>query len=230
MKGGVIIVEGNIGAGKSTFAQCLAHALDGEYLPEPADGTNPYLNDYYREPARWAFEMQMFLLTRRYRAQRYAQSRVRHLGQGFVVLDRSYHGDVCFARVQLKEGFFSQRDYETYLLHHSDMKSLLEPPAMAIFLDVSACICKRRIDRRMSEKEGRACESGISLDYLDDLQDEIDKLSRSMDGKTVVRHLRWDDDRDDAEIAQVASRIAGELRQMPEGVYDHWTGTDGIGL
>ena len=50
MAGGVIIVEGNIGAGKSTFAQILARALDGEYLPEPADGTNPYLEDCYREP------------------------------------------------------------------------------------------------------------------------------------------------------------------------------------
>ena len=76
MNGGVIIVEGNIGAGKSTFAQHLARALDGEYLPEPADGTNPYLEDYYRDPARWAFEMQMFLLTRRYRAQKYAQGKV----------------------------------------------------------------------------------------------------------------------------------------------------------
>ena len=98
MNGGLIIVEGNIGAGKSTFAQHLARALDGEYLPEPADGTNPYLEDYYRDPARWAFEMQMFLLTRRYRAQKYAQGKVRHKG-GFVVLDRSYYGDVCFANV-----------------------------------------------------------------------------------------------------------------------------------
>ena len=36
--------------GNRTFAQILARALDGEYLPEPADGTNPYLEDCYREP------------------------------------------------------------------------------------------------------------------------------------------------------------------------------------
>lgn len=230
MKGGVIIVEGNIGAGKSTFAKILADVLEGEYLPEPADGTNPYLEDYYRDPARWAFEMQMFLLTRRYRAQRYAQSRVRHLGRGFVVLDRSYYGDVCFARVQLKEGFFSQRDYETYLSHHTDMKSLLEPPAMAIFLDVDARTCKTRIDRRMSEKEGRACESGISMGYLHDLQEEIDALSRSMEGKTTVHHMRWDDERSMESISDVAHAVAGKIFTMPESVYDHWTGTDGIGL
>lgn len=107
MNSGVIIVEGNIGAGKSTFAQHLAKALDGEYLPEPADGTNPYLADYYADPAKWAFEMQMFLLTRRYRAQKYAQGKVRHKG-GFVVLDRSYYGDVCFANVQRQLGYFAE--------------------------------------------------------------------------------------------------------------------------
>lgn len=55
MNGGEIIVEGNIGAGKSTFAQYLAKALEGGYLPEPADGTNPYLEDYYRHTPLWAF-------------------------------------------------------------------------------------------------------------------------------------------------------------------------------
>ena len=75
MNGGLVIVEGNIGAGKSTFAKHLADALNGEYLPEPDEKTNPYLADYYRDPARWAFDVQMFLLTKRYRAQRYAQSK-----------------------------------------------------------------------------------------------------------------------------------------------------------
>ena len=50
MNSGVIIAEVNIGAVKSTFAHHLAKALDGEYLPEPADGTNPYLADYYLAP------------------------------------------------------------------------------------------------------------------------------------------------------------------------------------
>ena len=151
MNAGVIIIEGNIGAGKSTFAQHLANALDGEYLPEPADGSNPYLEDYYKDPSRWAFEMQMFLLTKRYRAQKYAQSKIRHNG-GFVVLDRSYYGDVCFANVQRKMLYFSERDYSTYLSHHSDMKTNLEPPAMAIFLNVSPEICQARIEKRLTEK------------------------------------------------------------------------------
>lgn len=228
MNGGVIIVEGNIGAGKSTFAECLARALDGEYLPEPADGTNPYLEDYYRAPERWAFEMQMFLLTRRFRAQKYAQSKVRH-GGGFVVLDRSYYGDVCFANVQRQLGYFSERDYETYMSHHTDMKCQLEPPAAAVFLNVDPETCKERIGRRMSEKEGRKCESGISIDYLSRLEAEIDALAESMRGKTLVKELPWIGDRSHEQIALVCAGYALSLKERQGSVYDFWTGTNGIG-
>lgn len=229
MKGGLIIVEGNIGAGKSTLAKELAERLDGEYLAEPDESTNPYLADYYRDPARWAFEMQMFLLTRRYRVQRYAQSKVRHYGNGFVVMDRSYYGDVCFANVQLQMGYFTQRDYETYLSHHTDMKVHLEPPAMAIFLDVAPSVCKDRISKRMSEKEGRKCEAGIDLAYLDALDAEIGKLADSMTGKTVVKHLDWNGNKCPLEIKSKCNELAAELKLHDQTVYDFWTGTAGIG-
>lgn len=228
MNSGVIIVEGNIGAGKSTFAQHLAKALDGEYLPEPADGTNPYLADYYRDPARWAFEMQMFLLTRRYRAQKYAQGKVRHKG-GFVVLDRSYYGDVCFANVQRQLGYFSERDYNTYLSHHTDMKVNLEPPAVAIFLCVDTSVCKERINKRLSEKEGRKCESGITLDYLDKLDNEIRALADSMRGNTIVKELPWTAERSDETIGRACEAFAFDIKARKQSVYDFWTGTDGIG-
>lgn len=229
MKGGLIIIEGNIGAGKSTFAQHLATALDGEYLPEPDEKTNPYLQDYYRDPARWAFDVQMFLLTRRYRAQRYAQSKVRHNGCGFVILDRSYYGDVCFANVQKELGYFSQRDYDTYLCHHTDMKAFLEPPAVAIFLEVSPETCKQRISKRMSEKAGRKCESDISIDYLKRLDREIETLADSMEGNTIVKRLSWNGEKADDEIKKLCKEIALDIKALKQSVYDFWTGMNGIG-
>lgn len=229
MNGGLVIVEGNIGAGKSTFAKHLADALQGEYLPEPDEKTNPYLADYYRDPARWAFDVQMFLLTRRYRAQRYAQSKVRHYGNGFVVLDRSYYGDVCFANVQRQLGYFSQRDYDTYLCHHTDMKAFLEPPAMAIFLDVSVNVCKERINKRLSEKAGRKCESDISLDYLHRLDQEINALADSMEGNTIVKRLPWNNEKTDDRIRHLCEGFALDIKAHKQSVYDFWMGTDGIG-
>ena len=200
----------------------------GRICQNPADGTNPYPDDYYRDPARWAFEMQMFLLTRRYRAQKYAQGKVRHKG-GFVVLDRSYYGDVCFANVQLLMGYFTRRDYETYLSHHTDMKVHLEPPAVAIFLNVPTETCKERINRRLSVKEGRRCESGISLEYLNSLDREIDKLADGMAPCTLVKRLAWGGNRSEDEIAGMCGGFALGIKARKQTVHDFWTGTDGIG-
>ena len=44
-----IAIEGNIGAGKTTFAQWLNKALGGRLLLENFYD-NPYLEDFYRDP------------------------------------------------------------------------------------------------------------------------------------------------------------------------------------
>lgn len=228
MRNGLIILEGNIGAGKSTFAKALANVLGGEFIAEPDETTNPYLADYYEDPARYAFEMQMFLLSRRYRAQKYAQAKARHKG-GFVIMDRSYYGDVCFANVQKKMGYFSDRDYETYLAHHTDMKAGLEPPVMSVFLDVEPRICLGRINKRMSEKAGRLCESGISLDYLEALNQEILNLRESMKGKSDVVRVDWNHSSGLDGIVDEAIHISQRVLSRECGVYDFWTGLKGIG-
>ncbi len=229
MKGGLVVIEGNIGAGKSTFAKILAESLNGIYIPEPDENTNPYLSDYYAHPARWSFEMQMYLLTRRYRAQRSAQCAIRAGSQKFFVMDRSYFGDVCFANVQRLLGYFDERSYNTYMMHHSDMKVMLEPPAMAIFLDVDPIPCKGRISKRMSEKAGRNCESSIDLDYLLALNCEIHKLAKSLEGKTIVKHISWNEPKTPDQIKAVCDDIATELQNAERSVYDFWTGIDGVG-
>lgn len=229
MKSGVIIIEGNIGAGKSTLAQILANKLNGEYIPEPNEADNPYLSDYYVDPARWAFNIQMFLLTKRYRAHKYAQTRAQHSG-GFVVMDRSYYGDVCFANVQRQLGYFSQRDYSTYLCHHTDMKfEGLKPPAVALFLDVSPDKCLERINARFRRNSGRECESGISLGYLNALDDEISALSASMAPCTYVKHIPWGIDRSENEIKKQCDALVLEIRAKKQTAYDFWTGANGIG-
>lgn len=226
---GLIIIEGNIGAGKSTFAKALAAELGGEYIAEPDEKTNPYLADYYKDPKRWAFDIQMFLLTRRYRAQKYAQARVRHQG-GFVVMDRSYYGDVCFANVQKQLGYFSERDYNTYMAHHTDMKVNLEPPACAVFLDVPPTTCIERIAKRMTEKTGRVCEAGIEIDYLERLGAEISKLERSLRGKTLTFSYPWEQERTPEDIKEASKNVAVALTSIRDTVYDFWTGTEGIGV
>ena len=192
---GYVIIEGNIGVGKSTFSELLAEALrergvKAQTLPEPDETNNPFLPLYYSDPERYALEMQMHLLHKRYAATQFAQWGAM-AGQGWFVLDRSFYGDLCFAAVQMRRGYFSRAQVESYHSAHRSMELHLGMPTAAIFLHAGAEDCRARISKRMSEKEGRACESGIEIAYLEELQAEIDTLEAYMNGRTRVFSTPW---------------------------------------
>jgi NADH dehydrogenase (ubiquinone) 1 alpha subcomplex subunit 10 len=63
MRPSLVIIEGNISAGKSTLTRDLAAALGYRVFLEPTT-TNPYLADFYRDPKRFALKMQIYLLRR----------------------------------------------------------------------------------------------------------------------------------------------------------------------
>lgn len=195
LENGYVIIEGNIGVGKSTFAGHLAAAirsrgLKAQALYEPDESNNPFLPLYYADPQAHAYEMQMHLLHKRYAVTQYAQWGAMS-GQGWFILDRSFYGDLCFAAVQMKDGFFTDAQAESYRDAHRNMQLHLGMPTAAIFLHADAEQCKARISKRMSEKEGRQCESGIELDYLESLQAEIDRLEEYMSGRTRVFSSPW---------------------------------------
>ena len=223
---GYIIVEGNIGAGKSTFAQALANAFqalghNAEYLAEPADGTNPFLPLYYEDPKRWAFTMQAHLLSKRYEMTQYAQHGAL-MGRGWFIMDRSYFGDLYFANVQMKDGYFTPDEYASYVSLHKAMQANIHYPTAAIFLDCAPKTCKRRIEKRMSERAGRACECAIDLGYLKSLDDEIVKLSRFMSTQTSTNWLAWDREREPDEIAEVAREAAEVITTTDPCDYSPW--------
>ena len=210
---GYIIIEGNIGVGKSTFSKILSRefrraGLRAEYLPEPDENNNPFLAAYYENPAAHAYEMQCHLLHKRFEATQYAVAGAR-AGRGWFILDRSYYGDICFARVQLKDGYFTEEQYQSYLDAHKSMRRFIEAPSAAIFLKASTEACAQRICTR-----SRSCESGIDPHYLESLQEQIDRLELSMAKKTRVIHLDWTNDRDDSDLHGEARLIVARLSQM----------------
>lgn len=218
-KSGYVILEGNIGVGKSTFSRLLADALRkvagrAEYLPEPDEKTNPFLAEYYESPAKTAYKMQMHLLHQRFKSTRYAQAAAL-AGKGWYVLDRSYYGDIAFARVQCELGYFRPAEVESYMDAHRNMREFLEPPTAAIFLCAPPEVCARRIAER-----ARACESGVPLSYLQSLDREICSLKRTLGRRCRVLELDWSADRNETELWELALRLAGQLCGMPRDDWD----------
>lgn len=213
MKSGYIIIEGNIGVGKSTFARALAGAFEraGEkarYLPEPDETSNPFLAGYYDDPKANAYKMQMHLLHQRFKATQYAQKAAK-FGEGWFIMDRSYFGDLCFADVQIKRGFFTQAEYKSYLDAHRNMREFIEYPTAAIFLKAKPAVCKERIETR-----DRQCERGVKLSYLKALQTEINRLEKRMATRCPVQSLDWNADKTSAELCAAADELVKAIHMM----------------
>jgi deoxyadenosine/deoxycytidine kinase len=156
----LIIVEGNIGAGKSTLTQTLVERLGALGLYEPVE-TNPYLADYYQNPKRWALEMQFWLMARRFEMHEEGIKHIARTGQA-VVMDRSIYGDAVFAKKNWLDGNIDDRGYKAYLQHRNLYVDRLLTPNVTLFLDVKPEVCHDRI----LNVRGRECEEGIPLEYL----------------------------------------------------------------
>lgn len=153
----VVIVAGNIGVGKTSFTSKLAKMLGGHAFYESVED-NPYLDDFYVDPKRWAFELQIYFLSHRLRMHSAAFE-----CNMPAVIDRSIYEDAnIFAWHLHNTGVMKQREYSTYRMLFNLMVDKLPVPTAMVYLDAPVGILMKRIAKR-----GRDCEkSGISHDYL----------------------------------------------------------------
>lgn len=229
LNSGFVIIEGNIGVGKSTFAKELSAALEAldvsaEYLPEPDETTNPFLAQYYAEcdavkagkaeRVPTAYKMQLHLLHQRFKTTRYAQAAAL-AGKGWFILDRSYYGDLAFARVQKDLGYFEPAECESYLDAHRNMREFLEMPTASIFLKATPECCLNRIKTR-----ARGCEVGIELSYLERLSAQIDVLREELKTRGRVIELDWNAERGEGERDADAVDLALQLVALPRDTWD----------
>ena len=207
----VVIVEGIIGAGKSTLSQELGKALGPGTLtlmePDEQGNANPYLADFYGDKGRWSFTMQVHLLGMRYRMQLAAQWHAMN-GRGHALLDRSFYGDTCFARLMNRTGEVSEREFETYRVLYQSMTTAVLLPSVCVRLRVDPAVAADRIARRAEEREGRKSEKVIDLRYLEDLDREIDLTVGVLQQQGVrVLEVPWTEDRRTPEHRSTDIRV-----------------------
>ncbi len=174
-------IAGLIGAGKTTLATALGQHLDLEVHYEPVID-NEYLDDFYRDTARYAFPMQIYLLNRRF--QQHQEIIWRGAGG---VQDRTIYEDAIFAKTLRDQGFMEQRDYETYLALFRHMANFMCRPHVIIYLDVAPQTSLERIHER-----DRSCESGVSLEYLQRLHGNYEAFLAEISRLIPVLRVKWE--------------------------------------
>ena len=159
-----VAIAGNIGVGKSTLVRLLCSRLGWQPFYEP-EAENPYLEDFYQDMRTWAFQSQVFFLTRRLLDHR------RLIDHGTsVIQDRSVYEDAeIFAANLYRQGLMDDRDYRSYSDLYRVLIEFLPPPDLVIYLRASVPTLVMRIALR-----GRGYEREIGADYLEQLNQLYD--------------------------------------------------------
>ena len=153
-----IAIEGPIGVGKSTLAKLLSQEFDARLVREEV-ANNPFLERFYENPKKYAFQTQLFFLLSRYRQQReLAQG---DLFQERVVSDYIMAKDKIFALINLEDDEVMLYESIYRLLAHA-----LAKPDLVIYLQARPEVLLARVRKR-----GIAYERNVSMDYLKTLSD-----------------------------------------------------------
>ncbi|MBN1219721.1 MAG: deoxynucleoside kinase [Anaerolineae bacterium] len=165
----MIFLEGNIGAGKTTLGRAISQSGAFDFSEEPTtmwrEGfASNMLDLFYRDSKRWGFTFQMCALLTRAKTWREVSLLNNHHR---IILERSIYCDrFVFAENGYRTGLFSLAEYQLYCDMWEFMVSLASvEPNLIIYLRTPAEVCLQRIQAR-----GRAEESGISLEYLRQLE------------------------------------------------------------
>ncbi|MBV7441506.1 deoxynucleoside kinase [Weeksellaceae bacterium TAE3-ERU29] len=172
-----IAIAGNIGAGKTTLTKLLSEKFNWTPQFEDVD-RNPYLDDFYNDMQKWAFNLQIYFLGSRFKQVK----EIRDSGKN-IIQDRTIHEDAyIFAKNLHDMGLLMTRDYENYLTVFKLMNSFVEAPDLLIYLKASIPTLVKQIHLR-----GREYESSISIDYLNKLNEKYeDWISSYKEGKLLI--------------------------------------------
>ena len=173
MKRRYIVVEGAIGAGKTSLARKLADKLEAKLvLEEPA--ANPFLPQFYRDMRRYALPTQLFFLFQR--VGQLEALKQPGLFDKPTIADFALAKDPLFARFTLDDA-----EYQLYSRIYEHVKPQAPAPDLVIYLQASIETLLHRVKKR-----GQPMEQGISEDYLRALSEAYTRYFHHYDESALL--------------------------------------------
>jgi deoxyguanosine kinase len=154
-----VVIEGNIGAGKTTLAGRIADQFNARLILERfAD--NPFLPKFYNDPEKYSFPLELSFLADRYK-QLKEELVEQDLFKSFTVADYYFMKSLVFAASTLKGDEYNLYRQIFYIIYAS-----LPKPDIYVYLHLKPERLLQNIKRR-----GRNYEKTITIEYLQKIQD-----------------------------------------------------------
>jgi deoxyguanosine kinase len=168
-----ITIEGNIGAGKTTLANLLAKHYNARLILEQfAD--NPFLANFYENPAQYAFPVELFFMAERYK-QLKELVHTKELFQHVTISDYLFTKCLLFAKVNL-----SEEEFRLYQRLFEIINQQLIHPDILIYLHAPVTRLQENIRKR-----NRSYEQNIPDDYLFNIQQTYTHYIKQHNIKTL---------------------------------------------
>jgi len=169
-----IVIEGNIGVGKTSLSKKLSKDLNKELIVEDFMN-NPFLEKYYEDPERYALNVELTFLTDRCRQLNDFNNQMNFFNSG-IVADYDIFKSLVFGGVSLKELDFNLFRKIFYYMTKGLFKSNL-----VIYLLQSSDQLLKNIKKR-----GRSFEKHISKGYLDKINNAyITHLKNNLETQVI---------------------------------------------
>jgi len=169
-----LVIEGNIGAGKTTLSNRLAEHWQVPVLLEKFM-ENPFLPKFYAQPERYGFSVETAFLAERYR-QMHDEFASVELRQQALVADYSFYKSLIFAGKTLQGD-----EYQLFKEIFGIINSKLPQPHLFVYLKASTDKLLRQIAQR-----GRDFEQQITADYLNQIDEAYLRFMEQASGLRCV--------------------------------------------
>jgi len=163
-----ISIEGNIGAGKTTFCKMLADEYNCELILEQF-ANNPFLPFFYDDPERYAFTVELFFMTERHK-QLQKTLLTPELFSPFKLADYSFIKTLLFARKNLGE-----EEYRLFSKLYNILNQSFPEPDILVYFHRDVSILQSNIAKR-----NRSYEQNITDEYLLKIQNSYFEYFRNI--------------------------------------------------
>ena len=175
MKFSFIVIEGNIGSGKTSFAEKIASEINGNLILEEF-ANNPFLPKFYKDPKNNAFPLELFFMAERFQQLSHERN----------------HSDLFASHTFADYSFFKSRLFAQNNLQHNELNLFnrlydimfpsVKNPDLLIYLHSDIHRLQENITKR-----GREYEKDISDSYLKNIETKyLDYLKKQNDFPVLI--------------------------------------------